>query len=317
LQWGTQGAWFLRSALTLRWIAFPWLAQLYVICAACDALPSLMNPVIPAIENLSATFNGLGVWRGKQTVWGKLLQAKTFDRGLYLWMHRVGLMGRAERKVLKRFIRKGMTVVDVGANLGLYSLAMAEMTGPTGRVISFEPDPDLYALFRENCAANGAENIEPIQSALGRIPDKMILHRLTINSGGNHLGPDDRMAFRRPVEVDVAVFDDLYPEVRPDFIKVDVQGWELNVLRGMERTLKAANPVIFLEFWPEGLMRAGSQPEEIYSLVRDLGFSLYSCDKWEELDRPGFVAMSARVSGAKFVNLLASRSSPGPVGGGN
>jgi FkbM family methyltransferase len=300
--------------LTLPWIAFPWLAQLYVIHTDCEVFPPVMNSVIPAIENFSATFNGLSVWHGEQLVWGKRLQARTFDRRLYLWMHRLGLMGAAERKIFRKFIRAGMTVVDVGANLGLYSLAMAEMTGPTGRVISFEPDPDLYSLLRGNCEINNAGNVEAIQSALGRNSDKMTLHRLTLNSGGNHLGSGERVSFGRPVTVEVAVFDSLFPGVRPDFIKVDVQGWELNVLRGMERTLSDADPVIFLEFWPEGLRRAGSRPEEMFSMVRELGFRLYSCEGWAELDEPDLVAMAAKVSGAKFVNLIASRRSPSAVG---
>ena len=145
----------------------------------------------------------------------------------------------------------------------------------------------------------------------------MSLHRLALNSGGNHLGSRDRGEFGRTVLVEVESFDSLYPGIRPDFIKVDVQGWELNVLRGMERTLAAADPVIFLEFWPEGLRRAGSAPGEMFSLVRDLGFRFYSCDGWTELDEASFVAMGARFGGSRFVNLVASRSSPGTPGARN
>jgi FkbM family methyltransferase len=273
--------------------------------------------VIPVIEQFATTFNGLGVWRGEQSVWGKRLQARTFDRGLYLLMHRLGFMGGPERKLLAKFVRAGMTVVDVGANVGLYTLAMADIAGPSGRVISFEPDPELFPILRANCAANGATNVVAVNAALGRAPDKMTLHRLALHSGDNHLGSKDPIEFRRPVEVDVAAFDGLYPGVRPDFVKVDVQGWELNVLLGMERTLSDADPVIFLEFWPDGLKRAGNKPDELFSFFRDHGYHLYSCDGYSEFEGSAFIAMAARIGARKFVNLIASRSRPNVPDGHN
>ena len=269
-----------------------------------------MNPAIPAIEFLATAFNGLGVWRREQLVWGKRMSARTFDRSLYLWMHRRGLMGEAERRLLRELVRPGMTAVDVGANVGLYTMLMAELVGPSGRVISFEPDPDLARLLGENCAANGAANVEAHNVALGRGADRMMLHRLTLNSGENHLGPNGRTAFRRLLEVEVAAFDALVPGVRPDFIKVDVQGWELNVLRGMEASLMGSDATIYLEFWPVGLERAGNVPAELFSFLRDLGLNLYSCGDRTRLEEPAFLAMASRVKGMNYVNLIAARTDP-------
>jgi FkbM family methyltransferase len=269
-----------------------------------------MNPVVPAIEYLAASFNGLGVWRREQSVWGKRMSSRTFDRSLYLWMHRRGFMGKAEQAIMARLVKPGMTVVDVGANVGLYTLFMAGLVGPGGRVIAFEPDPDLAALLRDNCAANGAANVEAHPAALGSSADRLILHRLTLNSGENHLGSQGRSAFRRPVEVDVAAFDSLLPGVRPDFVKVDVQGWELNVLRGMEATLRESEALVYLEFWPDGLRRAGSAPGDLFSFVRGLGLNFYACDDWRQLSEPMFLDMAAKVKGMNYVNLLASRRGP-------
>jgi FkbM family methyltransferase len=269
-----------------------------------------MKPVVPAIGRLASAFNGSGFWRREQPVWGRRMRARTFDRTLYLWMHRLGLMGSSERTVLGQLVRPGMTAVDVGANLGLYSLLLEGLVGPAGRVIAFEPDPELFSLLRENCAENGAP-VEARQVALGLEPGRMILQRLILNSGDNHLGAAGRAAFRRPLEVEVAPLDSLMPGLRPDFIKVDVQGWELKVLKGMEGTLRACGgAAVYLEFWPTGLRRAGDSPGELFSYLRGLDFRLYSCAGWRELDEGALLALGEDVRGMKHVDLYASRQGP-------
>ena len=277
------------------------------------------NP--PAIGRLATSFNGLRVWRREQTVWGGRMRAETFDRTLYLWLHRLGLMGASERAALRRLVRPGMTVVDVGANLGLYSVFLARQVGPAGRVVSFEPDPDLFALLRGNCAANAVANVEAYNMALGAAAGRMILSRLTLNSGDNHLGADPDGAFHRPIEVEVASLDSMMPSIRPDLIKVDVQGWELKVLAGMESLLTRVRALgIFLEVCPKWLRRAGDGPEDLYDFLGALGFTLYSCADWRPFDRPSYLAMAGRLKGQGHVDVFASRAGPprggdGPPGG--
>ncbi len=273
-----------------------------------------MNSASSALERILSSFSGLGLWRTERSVWGFRMRARTFDRGLYLWMHRCGFMGAAERAAISRLVGPGMLVVDAGANLGLYSLLMSRLVGPTGRVVAFEPDPDLFALLKENCIANGATNVECNPLALGSKPDRMQLHRPTLNSGDNHLGSRGNAAFRSSVAVDVATLDSLMPGIRPDFIKVDVQGWELHVLRGMEGTLRAAENVgIFLEICPKWLRRAGESPENLYRYVRGLGFTFFSCGGWEEVDEASFLRLAASMKGEAHVDLLAARTPPSPA----
>lgn len=270
-----------------------------------------MNPLAPAIGRLASAFNGSGLWDRQQPVWGQTMRSRTFDRTLYLWMHRRGLMGAAERVVLGQLVGPGMTAVDVGANLGLYSALLAQLVGPSGRVISFEPDPDLHALLVENCAANRGGSVEAHRVALGSAAGRLTLQRLTLNSGDNHLGSAGQAAFRRPVDVEVAALDTLMPGLRPDFVKVDVQGWELKVLAGMERTLRGSPHVaVYLEFWPDGLRRAGDSPAQLHAFVRDLGFRFFSCSGWGELDEAAFLALGQRVKGPRHIDLLACRALP-------
>jgi FkbM family methyltransferase len=259
----------------------------------------------------ASLFNGWGLWSTTQSVWDQTMCSATFDRALYLFLHRLGLMGSGERKALTRLVGPGMTVIDVGANLGLYSVFMARRAGPGGRVISFEPDPDLFALLVRNGAANGLTNLQPLSVALGAAPDRLVLNRLTLNSGDNHLGATGDVVFRRPVEVEVASLDRLFPDVSPHLIKVDVQGWELKVLKGMEAVLKRVESVeLLLEICPGLLRRAGDDPLEVYDFLAGLGFGFYSCADWRRIDREAFRALAGRLTGHSHVDVFVSRRGP-------
>jgi FkbM family methyltransferase len=274
-----------------------------------------MNRAAQAIGRLASAFNGLAAWRTSQAVWGFRVKAATFDRALYLALHRAGLMGVGERAVLRRLARPGMTVVDVGANLGLYSMLFARSVGPAGRVIAFEPDPDLFSLLRASCEANSIANVEAHNIALGASPGRMLLSRPTLNSGDNHLGGANGSALGRPLEVEVAALDALMGGLRPDLVKVDVQGWELKVLRGMESLLRETEGVgIYLEVCPHLLRRAGDGPEELFDYLRSLGFGVYSCGTWEPMGRERFLAMAGRLVWQVRVDVFASRSQPGAPG---
>jgi FkbM family methyltransferase len=261
-----------------------------------------------AIERAAAWFNGLGLWHGPQSVWGERIRAATFDRWLYLRLHRHGAMGRFERRTLAGLVRPGMKVVDVGGNLGLYTVLLARQVGAAGQVISFEPDPELFDLLRENCAANGCGQVACHNLALGSRPGRMILNKMSLNSGDNHLGTGQEKAFYRPVEVQVETLDRLLPDLRPDFVKIDVQGWELEVLRGMEQTLRASPHVaVYVEFWPGGMRRAGSRPEDLFDFLQRLGFRVFTVSDRAEQDAASFALLTQRVKGLDHADLFASR----------
>lgn len=267
-----------------------------------------MNALVRLAERLAVAFNELPLWRGECRVWDLRLTAATFERWLYLRLHRLGRMGRDECAALRRIVRPGMTVLDVGGNLGLYTLLISRLVGPNGRVVSFEPDPGLYALLQRNCTLNACTNVEAHNLALGRGRDRLVLRRMILNSGDNTLGTGGSAWFRREIATDVVALDEFLPALRPDLIKIDVQGWELEVLRGMAQVIAACpHATIYLEYWPEGFRRAGYAAEDLIRFLRDRGYTLALAGDAQPLDDAGLASLNRRLTGLKHADLCARR----------
>jgi FkbM family methyltransferase len=139
------------------------------------------------------------------------------------------LWDRSERAILRRVVRPGMIVVDIGANIGVYSRFLAGLVGVNGKVIAFEPAPDNFRRLWDNVAA--LPQIEPIQAAVGGSTGEIVLFE------SEELNVDHRVydtrENRHQVRVPCWVLDDyISADERVDLIKIDVQGFELPALRG-------------------------------------------------------------------------------------
>ena len=262
------------------------------------------------VTSLIYSFNHTPLlWRREINVWDRRMRAASLDRLVALGLHRLGWMGHDEAILLRRLVRPGMHVVDVGANIGLYSLLLARLVDRSGSVLAFEPEPNLFATLRENCVSNNATNIVPFQCALGRVNGLARFHRSAFNSGDNRLGHAS-MGYDA-VEVRVERFDDLQPDSKPDFVKIDVQGHELAALSGMERALSAnLNVRVLFEFSPAALRKAGTAPDLLLEFFRERGFELYETEgaRLKRLRNPRQLISDLR--GRRYTNLLAAR---GPV----
>jgi len=258
------------------------------------------------ISSLLYNLNHAALWRREINVWDRSMRAASLDRLVALGLHRLGWMGRNEAILLRRLVRPGMHVVDVGANIGLYSLLLARLVDRSGSVLAFEPEPNLFAILRENCLRNDAANIALFQCALGRTNGLVSFHRSAFNSGDNRLGRPS--AGHDAVEVKVERFDDLQPESKPDFVKIDVQGHELAALSGMERTLSASPKVrVLFEFSPAALRKAGTAPELLLQFFRERGFGLYETEDARLTTLEDSQRLISDLRGSRYTNLLAAR----------
>ena len=252
---------------------------------------------------LLASINRWPVWRRSVRVGGARFGASSFDRLVYLVLQKFGFMGNDGRKFFAQYIRPGMRVVEAGANLGVFTLQLSMLVGPEGKVFAFEPDPTLHAALRKNLDRNTVKNVTPIPRALGSRTARLGLKTFGLNSGDTRLCDDAAESGATPV--DVVTMDDALAGERVDFVKLDVQGWELEALRGMTRLL-AENPGVqlFVEFWPYGLRRAGCAPLDLIAFLHENRFKLATSD-----GKPFTVEDAARWDDGskKFTDIHATR----------
>tara|TARA_B100000029_G_scaffold164047_1_gene160129 strand:- start:255 stop:1088 length:834 start_codon:yes stop_codon:yes gene_type:complete len=222
-----------------------------------------------------------------------------------------GVYEKAETAFIQRTLKSGMTVLDVGANIGYYTALAARRVGPNGRVIALEPDPESYEFLQQTIAANEVGNVDSFQCAAAERKDSMTLYISHDNRGDNRLyEPDPRWP---KVTVPARPADDVLKEAgidTIDFIKIDVQGFEASVIAGLKTTLdQSPNLTLITEFWPQGLRDAGSDPRDYLKQLRAHGLQLH------ELNAKGGLAeladddqFIARYPGRRYTNLIGRKT---------
>jgi FkbM family methyltransferase len=263
-------------------------------------------------SSLLFELNHAPIWQRVIKVWDCRVRAASLDRLVFLALHRAGLMGKEEAGLLEKLIAPGMQILDVGANIGLYTLLLSRLTGQAGKVFAFEPEPNLFSILCENCAANAADNVTPFQCAAGEANGRATLQRATFNSGDNRLGAST--SGPESIEVKVARLDEVVPKRTVDFIKLDVQGHELAALTGMEQLLASSPDVrVLFEFWPAGLRAAKASPELFFKFFHERDFFIYELEGGQprQLDAPA--ALVEKLGAKRYTNLLASRKALAPL----
>jgi FkbM family methyltransferase len=173
--------------------------------------------------------------------------------------------------VLSRFAGRTRCCVDIGANIGNHCLHFSRRFD---KVIAFEPNPLAADLLRWNLRANDCTNVTVHPVGLAEIPSTATLAIVDRNLGASHLGarPGPESAGEARVEVQLARGDDLLlQEELIDLVKIDVEGFEHEVLRGLRKTLARHRPIVLAEVLPSRIDPAsGTTP--VASLLDELGY---------------------------------------------
>jgi FkbM family methyltransferase len=159
--------------------------------------------------------------------------------------------------IFRSLLAPGRTAIDVGANLGFTTTMLASVVGPSGRVLSFEPSPVVYAKLRKTVQANRLANVMTFNLGCGSSPSVQTLHAVSRSSGNSSILGGGRAW--GPVEI-VRLDDVDEAWERPvSLIKIDTEGYEPEVLAGARRLIEAQRPILFLEMggdYPESTARS-------------------------------------------------------------
>jgi FkbM family methyltransferase len=152
--------------------------------------------------------------------------------------------------VFRDRLRPGMHVLDIGANIGYYTMLSASLVGPSGSVTAVEPNPTSVKLLEASRRANSFGNVSVLQMAAGRELGLLVMH----GSHGNVMtsaAPDDPVSLMNSTTVPSLRMDDLVPrDKKIDFVKIDVEGAEYNALLGASELIKRCHPTVVSEFSP-------------------------------------------------------------------
>jgi FkbM family methyltransferase len=207
---------------------------------------------------------------------------------------------RSELAGFARAATPGMVLVDVGAHLGFFTLAALHHGGPTSRVVAVEPSASALSVLEANVRlAEADDRVTVIHAALGS--HSGWLHALTTGAGGLHqlVRPDAPRA--DTVAVPVRRLDDLVADLglTPTHVKIDVEGFEGDVIEGGRACLAAHHPVIFLELHGALLRQAGDDAARVLAVLAEDGYAVLEAN-----GRP----ISARDAAAAPLIRLVCRS---------
>ena len=176
-----------------------------------------------------------------------------------------------ETNTILKLVQPSDTIIDLGANIGYYTILFCD-AARAGRVHAFEPAPQTFGFLQKNIQWNGLKNASLYQIAIGERDGEAELFINGFNKGDNRLYESFGT---KGVPVRVSKLDSVIPPgTKVDLIKMDIQGFEVHALRGMQRILHENHDLyIVAECYPKGLRRTGTPVEDFFALLEDNGFS--------------------------------------------
>lgn len=171
----------------------------------------------------------------------KLWIDPVIDNGVERSLYFTGSYEAGTLNFIEENLSKGGTFLDVGANIGLMSLVASKVVGDSGHIISFEPHPVTADILRSNIQLNNIKNIEVVEKGIGNTNKITRIHdRWDVNRGGATILESHDNDAGYPIEL--VRLDDVLTNRKIDLIKIDVEGFELEVLKGAKKLLSAKNP---------------------------------------------------------------------------
>lgn len=212
-----------------------------------------------------------------------------------------------EKLIFEKQIKEGDTVLDLGANVGYYTLIAAKLVGDNGRVYAFEPDPLNFSYLQKNIKLNGFDNCIMEQKA---ISDKNENSKFYLNENDFSMhSMYSTEGTKKNIEIETIKLDGYFNNNKVDFIKIDIEGGEYWALQGMRSILESnKNIKIFTEFNPNLLKKSNIKPKEYLDLLEKNNFKLFNIDdKKKELKIITVKELIERYVNGGYTNLICKR----------
>ena len=218
-----------------------------------------------------------------QARWGAKLVVDTRDRLLAPWLLMDGLWESHVTGWFHDVLESGDVMVDVGANIGYFTVLAAQLVGPGGKVVAVEASPSLADKIRRNVAMNGHRGTVTVwHRAAWSGSERLKLHERVHYGANSSLASTGAANLEEladtevTVEVEAVALDDLLGDLeRIDLLKLDVEGAEVHAMEGLARTV-AAHPemTMMVEWAPEQIRLMGDDPGELVALLTGAGYGL-------------------------------------------
>ncbi len=194
------------------------------------------------------------------------------DRGIgeYLFLRGEYALGRVAE--IKEVVKQGDIVIDIGANIGYFTVLMANLVGPQGKVYAFEPDPRNFSLLQRTIKKNGFTSVIAEQKAISNKTGEFLLYQ-TRSWSSNTLTPTNCVLTTKIQVITLDTF--LSQEDHIDFVKMDMDGSEPLAIQGMVQLIRRSpNLRVLAEYQPGNLKRYLSNPLDFISIAEQCGLKL-------------------------------------------
>ena len=228
------------------------------------------------------------------------------DKGDNLGLSVNPIYGESDTKIVKKLIKNGDVVLDIGANIGYYTLIFAKLVGNSGKVFAFEPEPENFKILQKNIKINEYANVFLEQKAVSNNNEKLTLY--ISDKAGRH-SIYKLKKYVKSIDIESVTIDNYLKKnniEKINFVKIDVEGAELNVLQGIQNLLDK-NIILLIEFSPLYLISCGLEPFDLINFLEKNNFKIYFAEneQFQEFNK----IYSYNKYKNKTINLLCSKNS--------
>lgn len=245
-----------------------------------------------------------------ETKYSNKMYVDSNDQGINQTLIMTGEYEKFESELFRQEVKPGMTVLDIGANIGYYTLLAAKLVGKKGKVYAFEPEPYNYSLLEKSIKINKYNNVIAFQKAVSNHSGTIKLHLLKDMSTHRIYKTQDSIS---EIDIQAVNLDTEFKnnEDKINIIKMDVEGAELIVLQSMNNILSQSKSLkIFIEFSPILITATGHSPEE-FNELKKYGFNFFYINEDRKKIEPITIKESIKLCIKKQgpINLLCTKHS--------